>query len=67
MREKGRKKVKRLKMMLNKTKEKIEDTFSLKVIGSFLKVLNKCSENKIGIPDLRAYYQDNFKTSKEKK
>lgn len=54
-------------MMLNETKEKIEDAFSLKIIGSFLNVLNKCSENKIGIPDLRAYYQDNFKTSKEKK
>lgn len=54
-------------MMLNETREKIEDTFSLKVIRSFLKVLDKCSENKIGIPDLRAYYQDNFKISKEKK
>lgn len=52
-------------MMLNKTEEKIEDNFTLKTIGAFLKVLDKCSEKKIGIPDLRAYYQDN--TSKEKK
>jgi len=54
-------------MMLNKTKEKIEDTFSFKDIESFIKILNKCFENSILTSDLRAYCQDNLKTSREKK
>jgi len=53
-------------MMLKETKEKIEDTLEMKDINIFLKVLDMCSKEKIGIPDLRAYVQDNKKRRKEK-
>lgn len=48
-------------MMLKETKQKIEDTFQLKDIELFLKVLDTCVKEKIGIPDIRAYVQDNRK------
>lgn len=44
-------------VMLKETKTKIENTFETKDIEIFLKVLDKSSKEKVGIPDLRAYIQ----------
>lgn len=49
-------------MMLKETKQKIEDTFEMKDMELCLKVLDACSKEKIGIPDIRAYVQNNRKT-----
>lgn len=49
-------------MMLKETKTKIEDTFQIKDMELFLKVLDMCVKEKIGIPAIRAYIQDNRKT-----
>ena len=54
-------------MMTNETKLKIEGTFETKDIKLFLEVLDKCSKEKIGIPDLRAYVQENKRVKTNKK
>jgi hypothetical protein len=54
-------------MMLKETKQKIEDTFQIKDIELFLKILDTCVKEKISIPDIRAYVQDNKKTKSKGK